>query len=63
MSLNSLPGNRFTLEGYTPQDHLNRVSLGLSRSWRGAVAARRLQLAQGEDDTQQSVSLALSLDF
>lgn len=34
MSLNSLPGNRFTLEGYTPQDHLNRVSLGFSRSWR-----------------------------
>ena len=31
MSLNSLPGNRFTLEGYTPQDHLNRVSLGFSQ--------------------------------
>ncbi|MDH4554660.1 autotransporter domain-containing protein [Pseudomonas sp. BN417] len=64
LALNSLPGNRFTLEGFTPQDHLDRVSLGFSQqlapdlSLRGGYSWRK-----GEDDTQQGVSLALSLDF
>ncbi|MFC5694162.1 esterase EstP [Pseudomonas sp. GCM10022186] len=64
IALNSLPGNRFTLEGFTPQDRLDRVSLGFSQqlaadlSLRGGYSWRK-----GEDDTQQGVSLALSLDF
>lgn len=64
MSLNSLPGNRFTLEGYTPQDHLNRVSLGFSQKLAPELSLRGgYNWRKGEDDTQQSVSLALSLDF
>ena len=63
MSLNSLPGNRFTLEGYTPQDHLNRVSLGFSQKLAPELLRGGYNWRKGEDDTQQSVSLALSLDF
>ncbi len=63
MSLNSLPGNRFTLEGYTRRTTSTASPSASARSWHRAVAARRLQLAQGRGRAQQSVSLALSLDF
>lgn len=64
LSLNSLPDNRFTLEGFTPQDHLNRVTLGFSQQLAPDLALRGgYNWRKGEDDTQQGVNLALSLDF
>lgn len=64
MAFTSLPANGFTLQGYTPQSHLQRATLGFARkltpelSLRGGYSAHR-----SDDDLQQGVSLALSLDF
>lgn len=64
MNFTSLPANGFTLQGYTPQSHLQRLALGFSQkltpelSLRGGYSAHR-----SDDDLQQGVSLALSLDF
>lgn len=64
ISQNSLPGIPYTLAGFTPQDSLDRVTLGFSQalapdlSLRGGYSWRK-----SEDDTQQGVSLAVSLDF
>jgi outer membrane lipase/esterase len=63
-SLNSLPSLSFKLEGYEPDDRLQRLSLGFSQqlakdlSLRGAYSLRK-----GSDDQQQGVGLALSLDW
>ena len=60
MSLNSLPGNRFTLEGYTRRTISTASHSASARSWRRS-ARGGYNWRKGEDDTQQSVSLALSL--
>ncbi|PWU25985.1 autotransporter domain-containing esterase [Pseudomonas sp. RW407] len=64
MNLTSLPDIGFTLQGYTPQSHLQRATLGFAQkltpelSLRGGYSAHR-----SDDDLQQGISLALSLDF
>lgn len=64
IALNSLPDNDFTLEGYTPQSHLNRVSLGVSHKLTADLALRGGYSFRKDDDfTQQGVSLGVSLDF
>jgi len=64
IALNSLPANDFTLEGYTPQSHLNRLSLGVSHKLTNDLALRGGYTLRKDDDlTQQGVSLGVSLDF
>jgi outer membrane lipase/esterase len=64
IALNSLPDNDFTLEGYTPQSDLNRVSLGVSHKLTADLALRGGYSFRKDDDfTQQGVSLGVSLDF
>jgi len=64
MNFTSLPANDFTLQGYTPQSHMERLTLGFSQkltpelSLRGGYSAHH-----SSDDLQQGVNLALSLDF
>lgn len=64
MALNSLPANDFTLEGYTPQSHLNRLSLGVSHKLTNDLALRGGYTLRKDDDfTQQGVNVGVSLDF
>lgn len=64
IALNSLPDNDFTLEGYTPQSNLNRVSLGVSHKLTADLALRGGYNFRKDDDfTQQGVSVGVSLDF
>lgn len=64
LHLNSLPGNEFTLTGYTPHSSLTRVSVGLSHALAPGLALRGSYNRVTSDElTQQGVNLALSLDF
>ncbi|WP_409317723.1 esterase EstP [Pseudomonas sp. KCJK9016] len=64
MNLNSLPNNRYTLEGYTPQTNLNRLNLGVSHNLTREVALRASYNIRKDDDfTQQGVNVGVSLDF
>ncbi|WP_192559126.1 esterase EstP [Pseudomonas allokribbensis] len=64
MNLNSLPNNRYTLEGYTPQTNLNRLNLGVSHNLTKDVALRASYNIRKDDDfTQQGVNVGVSLDF
>lgn len=64
IALNSLPANDFTLEGYTPQSHLNRLSLGVSHKLTDALALRGGYTLRKDDDvTQQGVNVGVSLNF
>ncbi|MDI2141694.1 MULTISPECIES: esterase EstP [unclassified Pseudomonas] len=64
MNLNSLPNNRYTLEGYTPQTNLNRLNLGVSHNLTKEVALRAsYNLRKDDDFTQQGVNIGVSLDF
>ncbi|MET1081154.1 MAG: autotransporter domain-containing protein [Pseudomonas sp.] len=64
LSLNSLPSLGFSLQGYTPEDKMNRVSLGFNQQLGSGLALRGgYSLRQGEDDTQQGVNLSLVLDL
>lgn len=64
MALTSLPNNSFTLEGYRPESHLSRASLGISQQLTPELALRGgYSLRHSDSDTQQGVSVALSLDF
>lgn len=64
ISLNSLPLNDFTLQGYTPQRDLNRASLGISQKLTPELTLRGgYNWRKNDDVTQQGVNLALSLDF
>ena len=64
MNLTSLSEIGFTLQGYTPQSHLQHASLGFAQkltpelSLRGGYSAFR-----SGDSLQQGLNLALSLDF
>jgi len=64
INLNSLPGNRFTLEGYEPQTNLNRLNLGVSHKLTQDLALRASYNVRKDDDfTQQGVNVGVSLDF
>ncbi|MGE8337651.1 esterase EstP, partial [Pseudomonas laurylsulfatiphila] len=64
INLNSLPNNQFTLEGYTPQSHLQRVNLGVSHNLTKELALRASYNIRKDDDfTQQGINLGVSLDF
>ena len=64
MNLNSLPNNRYTLEGYTPQTNLNRLNLGVSHNLTKEVALRASYNIRKDDDfTQQGINVGVSLDF
>ncbi|AJO80985.1 esterase EstP [Pseudomonas sp. MRSN 12121] len=64
MALNSLPDNRYTLEGYTPQSNLNRLNLGVSHKLTQDLALRASYNIRKDDDfTQQGINVGVSLDF
>ncbi|BEM58401.1 esterase EstA [Serratia marcescens] len=64
MALNSLPDNRYTLEGYKPQGSLNRLNLGVKHELSRSLALRAsYNLGKNGDFTQQGVSIGASLDF
>ncbi len=64
MNFTSLPDIGFSLQGYTPQSHLQRATIGVAQkltpelTLRGGYSAHR-----SSDDLAQGVNLALSLDF
>jgi outer membrane lipase/esterase len=65
IALNTLPANDFKLEGYTPQSHLNRLSLGVSHKLTADLALRGgYSLRKDDDFTQQGVNVGVcKLDF
>ncbi|MCD5980765.1 esterase EstP [Pseudomonas quasicaspiana] len=64
IALNSLPLNDFTLEGYTPQRDLNRATLGVSQKLTRDLTLRGgYNWRKNDDDTQQGMSVGVSLDF
>jgi outer membrane lipase/esterase len=64
MALNSLPDNRYTLEGYAPQSSLNRLSLGVRHALTQDLALHAgYNLRKDGDFTQQGISLGASLGF
>jgi len=64
INLNSLPNNRFTLAGYTPQTNLNRLNLGVSHKLTQDLALRASYNIRKDDDfTQQGINVGVSLDF
>lgn len=64
IALNSLPTLDFTLQGYTPQDKMNRASIGFNQQLTTDLALRGgYSLRKGEDDTQQGVNLALAWNW
>lgn len=64
IALNTLPANDFKLEGYTPQSHLNRLSLGVSHKLTADLALRGGYSFRKDDDfTQQGVNVGVVLDF
>ncbi|MHC6223667.1 esterase EstP [Pseudomonas sp. X10] len=64
MHLTTLPGNAFTLDGYTPHSNLTRASLGLSHELTPGLHLRgNYNWRKSDELTQQGINLALSLDF
>ncbi|MBL0795620.1 esterase EstP [Pseudomonas sp. B7] len=64
MNLNSLPNNRYTLAGYTPQTNLNRLNLGVSHNLTKDLALRASYDIRKDDDfTQQGINVGVALDF
>jgi outer membrane lipase/esterase len=64
MALNSLPDNRYTLEGYTPQTNLSHLNLGISHRLTQDLALRASYSIRKDDDfTQQGLNVGVSLDF
>lgn len=64
MALNSLPDNRYTLEGYAPQSSLNRLSLGVRHALTQNLALHAgYNLRKDDNFTQQGISLGASLGF
>ena len=50
--------------GYTPQSHLNRVSLGVSHKLTADLALRGGYTFRKDDDfTQQGLTVGVALDF
>lgn len=64
MNLNSLPGNQYTLQGYTPQSHINRLNLGVSYKLTADLALRAgYNIRKDDDFTQQGINAGVVLDF
>ena len=64
IALNSLPNNSFTLEGYTPQSNLDRVSLGIShRLTADLMLQAAYNVRKGDGVAQQGANLGVSLNF
>lgn len=64
IALNSLPSLDFTLQGYTPDDRLDRASIGFNQQLATGLALRgAYSLRKADDDTQQGVSLSLVWDL
>ena len=64
IALNTLPANDFTLEGYTPASHLNRLSLGVSHKLTADLALRGGYTFRKDDDfKQQGLNVGVVLDF
>lgn len=64
LHLASLPGNRFTLEGYAQPSHLARASVGVSQTLApGLNLTASYSLNKSDAFTQQAANLALSLDL
>ncbi|KRP63415.1 esterase EstP [Pseudomonas trivialis] len=64
MSLNSVQGIDFKLDGYTPRSNSDRLSLGVSHKLTQELALRAAYNVRKDDSlTQQGVSVGVSLDF
>ncbi|KAB0566541.1 autotransporter domain-containing protein [Pseudomonas palleroniana] len=64
ISLNSVPGIDFKLDGYTPRSNSDRLSLGVSHKLTQELALRAAYNVRKDDNlTQQGVSVGVSLDF
>ena len=64
IALNSLPSLDFRLEGYTPQSHLNRLSLGVSHKLTADLALRGGYTLRKDDDfTQQGINIGVALEL
>ncbi len=64
MSLNSVPGIDFKLDGYTPRSNSNRLNLGISHKVTKDLALNAAYNVRKDDNfTQQGVSVGVSLDF
>ncbi|WP_321838136.1 esterase EstP [Pseudomonas kulmbachensis] len=64
IALNSLPNNRFKLEGYTPPSNLARLSLGVSHKLTSDLMLRAAYNARKSDGVmQQGVNVGVSLNF
>lgn len=64
MSLNSLPGIEYSLEGYVPTDKTTRATLGVSHQLVEGLALRgSYTYRNSDDDDQQGINLSLSWDL
>ena len=64
ISLNSVQGIGFELDGYTPRSNSDRLSLGVSHKLTQELALRAAYNVRKDDSlTQQGVSVGVSLDF
>ena len=64
IALNSLPNNRFKLEGYTPPSSLDRISLGFTRTLTADLVLQATYHVRKSDGvTQQGANIGLSLNY
>ncbi|MBC3256319.1 autotransporter domain-containing protein [Pseudomonas paralactis] len=64
ISLNSVQGIDFKLDGYTPRSNADRLSLGVSHKLTQELALRAAYNVRKDDNlTQQGVNVGVSLDF
>ncbi|MBJ2218541.1 esterase EstP [Pseudomonas sp. MF7453] len=64
ISLNSVQGIDFKLDGYTPRSNADRLSLGVSHKLTRDLALRAAYNVRKDDNlTQQGVNVGVSLDF
>nr|AKR05135.1 carboxylesterase [Pseudomonas synxantha] len=64
ISLNSVQGIDFKLDGYTPRSNSDRLSLGVSHKLTQDLALRAAYNVRKDDNlTQQGVNVGVSLDF
>lgn len=64
ISLNSVQGIDFKLDGYTPRSNSDRLSLGVSHKLTQDLALRAAYNVRRDDNlTQQGINVGVSLDF
>jgi outer membrane lipase/esterase len=64
MSLNSVPGIDFKLDGYTPRSNSDRLNLGITHKVTKDLALNAAYNVRKDDNfTQQGLSVGVSLDF